>query len=128
MYTWPRAGFDLTLLVVIGTGCIISYKSNYHTITTTTASKIVMEFCVLQNATKCWAILLLIVMSIKEHAYKQYIQYCDRSMKGNEMKGKEMNMVEHLYIHIKPPPTPRNKLQSNMPYNTFQGNIEMRSP
>jgi hypothetical protein len=50
------------------------------------------------------AILLLIDMSIKEHAYKQYIQYCDRSMKGNEMKGKEMNMVEHLYIHIKPPP------------------------
>jgi len=71
--------------------------------------------------------LLLIDMSIKEHAYKQYIQYCDRSMKGNEMKGKEMNMVEHLYIHIKPPPTPRNKLQSNMPYDTFQGNIEMRS-
>jgi hypothetical protein len=48
-------------------------------------------------------------------------------MKGNEMKGKEMNMDEHLYIHIKPPPTPRNKLQSNMPYDTFQGNIEMQS-
>ena len=31
------AGFELTTLVVIGTDCIGSYKSNYRTITTTTA-------------------------------------------------------------------------------------------
>ena len=31
------AGFKLTALVVIDTGCIGSNKSNYHTITTTTA-------------------------------------------------------------------------------------------
>ena len=31
-----RAGFELTKLVVIGTDCIDSGKSNYHTITTTT--------------------------------------------------------------------------------------------
>ena len=31
------AGFELTMLVVIGTDCIDSYKSNHHTITTTTA-------------------------------------------------------------------------------------------
>ena len=31
------AGFELTTLVTIGTNCIGSYKSNYHTITTTTA-------------------------------------------------------------------------------------------
>ena len=30
------AGFELTTLVVIGTDCIGSYKSNYHTITITT--------------------------------------------------------------------------------------------
>jgi len=30
-------GFKLTALVVIGTDCIGSYKSNYHIITTTTA-------------------------------------------------------------------------------------------
>jgi hypothetical protein len=30
------AGFELTTLVVIGIDCIGSYKSNYHTITTTT--------------------------------------------------------------------------------------------
>jgi len=29
-------GFELTTLVVIGTDCIGSIKSNYHTITTTT--------------------------------------------------------------------------------------------
>jgi hypothetical protein len=34
------AGFKLTTLVVIGTDCIGSCKSNYHTITTTTASLI----------------------------------------------------------------------------------------
>jgi len=33
--TW--AGLQLTTLVVIGTDCIGSYKSNYHTITTTMA-------------------------------------------------------------------------------------------
>ena len=32
------AGFEITTLVVIGTDCISSYKSNYHTITTTTSS------------------------------------------------------------------------------------------
>ena len=31
------AGFELTTLMVIGTDCIGSYKSNYHTITATTA-------------------------------------------------------------------------------------------
>ena len=30
-------GFKLIMLVLIGTDCICSYKSNYHTITTTTA-------------------------------------------------------------------------------------------
>jgi hypothetical protein len=33
--TW--VGFELTTLVVIGTDYIVSYKSNYHTIKTTTA-------------------------------------------------------------------------------------------
>jgi hypothetical protein len=32
------AGFELTTLVVLGFDCIGSYQSNYHTITTTTAS------------------------------------------------------------------------------------------
>jgi hypothetical protein len=31
------SGFELTTLVVIGTDCIGSHKSNYHMITTTTA-------------------------------------------------------------------------------------------
>jgi hypothetical protein len=37
------AGFELTTLVVIGTDCIGSYKSNYHTITTATAPQIEMK-------------------------------------------------------------------------------------
>jgi hypothetical protein len=32
-------GLELTMLVVIGTNCIGSCKSNYHTITTTTAHR-----------------------------------------------------------------------------------------
>jgi len=36
-YTSPWNGIELTTLVVIGTDCIGSYKSTYHTITTTTA-------------------------------------------------------------------------------------------
>jgi ketosteroid isomerase-like protein len=32
-----RTGFELTTIVVIGTDCTGSCKSNYHTITTTTA-------------------------------------------------------------------------------------------
>jgi hypothetical protein len=32
-YTTPRVGFELTILVVIGIDCIVSCKSNYHTIT-----------------------------------------------------------------------------------------------
>jgi len=37
-YTSAWTGFELTTLVVIGTDCICSYKSNYYAITTTTAS------------------------------------------------------------------------------------------
>jgi hypothetical protein len=36
-YISPWSGFELTTLVVIGIDCIGSGKSNYHTITTTTA-------------------------------------------------------------------------------------------
>ena len=37
LYTSPLSRFALTLSVVIGTDCIGSCKSNYHTIITTTA-------------------------------------------------------------------------------------------
>jgi hypothetical protein len=40
-YTWISMGFELTTLVVIGTNCTGSCKSNYHTITTTTAPFII---------------------------------------------------------------------------------------
>ena len=38
-YTSSWAGFKLTTLVMIGTDCIGSCKSNYHTITATTPIK-----------------------------------------------------------------------------------------
>ena len=36
-YTSPWMGFELTALVMIGTDCLGSFTSNYHTIMTTTA-------------------------------------------------------------------------------------------
>ena len=39
MYSSPWSRFELTTSVVIGTDCIGSCKSNYHTTTATTASK-----------------------------------------------------------------------------------------
>ena len=41
-YTSAWAGFELTTLVVIGTDCTCSCKSNYHTIKTTTAPGILV--------------------------------------------------------------------------------------
>ena len=37
-------GFEFPTLVVIGTHCIGSYKSNYHTITTTTAADVSINY------------------------------------------------------------------------------------
>jgi hypothetical protein len=37
LYTSPWSKFERTTLEVIGTDCICSCKSNYHTITATTA-------------------------------------------------------------------------------------------
>ena len=39
-YTSPWTGFELTTSVVIGTDCTGSWKSNYHTITSTMAPKL----------------------------------------------------------------------------------------
>jgi hypothetical protein len=43
-YTSPWTGFKLTTLVVMGTDCTGSYKSNYHTIRTTTAPNFFVRF------------------------------------------------------------------------------------
>jgi len=43
LYTSPWAWFELTTSVVIGTDCIGSCKSNYHTITATTTPNVVMN-------------------------------------------------------------------------------------
>jgi hypothetical protein len=44
LYTSPWSRFKLTTSVVMGTDCIGSCKSNYHTITATTAPHIFMCF------------------------------------------------------------------------------------
>jgi hypothetical protein len=57
LYTSPWSRFKLTTSVVIGTDCIGSCKSNYHTITTTTAPFIIRE-C---NVTSLVYMLILIM-------------------------------------------------------------------
>ena len=47
LYTSPWSRFDLTTLVVIGTDCIDSYKSNYHTMSDTTAPWMLHTFIVI---------------------------------------------------------------------------------
>ena len=47
LYTLPWSRFELTTSVVIGTDCIGSCKSNYHTITATTAPILECLFCCL---------------------------------------------------------------------------------
>ena len=49
VYNSPFTVFELTTLVVICTDCIGSCKSNYHTITSTTAAKLIMEVCIFKN-------------------------------------------------------------------------------
>jgi hypothetical protein len=44
LYTSPWSRFELTTSVVIGTDCIGSCKSNYHTITATTAYMIIVDW------------------------------------------------------------------------------------
>ena len=48
LYTSPCSRFELTTLVVIGTDCIGSCKSNYHTITATTALKPLLTCCIIK--------------------------------------------------------------------------------
>ena len=49
--TVPKMGFEIKTLVVIGTDCTGSYKSNYRyqTITTTTAPKCIWYFVIVNN-------------------------------------------------------------------------------
>jgi len=43
LFTFPSSRFEPTTSVVIGTDCIGSFKSNYHTITATTAPKLLVD-------------------------------------------------------------------------------------
>jgi hypothetical protein len=55
------AGFELTMLVVIGTDCIGSCKNNYHTIMTTTA-----PICKLDPISHPSINIIIIILNLKE--------------------------------------------------------------
>ena len=48
LYTSPWSRFQLTTSVVLGTDCIGSCKSNYHTITVTTALYVIIHHVLIQ--------------------------------------------------------------------------------
>ena len=52
-YNSPWTGFELTILVVIGTDYISSCKSNYHTFTTTTAPQQFYQYQQKRHDTYC---------------------------------------------------------------------------
>jgi hypothetical protein len=57
LYTLPWSRFELTTSVVIGTDCIGSCKSNYHTITATMASS--FSICSLLTIHYIWTFFIL---------------------------------------------------------------------
>ena len=61
-------GFELTTLVVIGTKCIGSYKSNYHTITSTIAplDLLVINYCLIPVSLSFISIYLSIYLFAKQ--------------------------------------------------------------
>jgi hypothetical protein len=52
-YTSTWVGFYLTTLVMIGTDCIGSCKSNYHTITTAPSGRLEFIICIIWNSQTC---------------------------------------------------------------------------
>jgi len=56
------AGFELTNLVVISTDCIGSYKSNYHTIRTTTAPNCIGGVMVSMAATSVVGDIMVVII------------------------------------------------------------------
>ena len=76
-FTSPLAEFELTILVMIGTDCICSCKSNYHTITTTTAPLVYYYFINKMYSTfswKKWKIKKdLIVIKYKMHPICEFV-------------------------------------------------------
>jgi hypothetical protein len=76
------AGFKLTTLVVIGTDCIGSFKSNYHMITTTTAPTIIGT---------CFYIFLIIRYS--SHSLTRPFAKCHLSHNDTHIKGHHSSRV-----------------------------------
>ena len=73
LYTLPRSRFKLTTSVVIGTDCIGSCKSNYHTITAMTVPN---------NSSKYWWI-SFISMPGNRHAWSIHIDHSFKFLSGN---------------------------------------------
>jgi hypothetical protein len=70
MYTSHWSRFQLTTSVVIGTDWIGSCKSNYHTITVTTAQLIRVNF---HNLERCWTIMKKMSIDTDPTYYTEFV-------------------------------------------------------
>ena len=66
-------GFELTTLVMIGTDCIGSYKSNYHTMTTTTAPSTLLV--IVLTSEQFFSFTMVTICYILMRRYFQTISY-----------------------------------------------------
>ena len=83
--TWE--GFELTTLVVIGTDCISSCKSNYHTITTTTVRTGICMTCL----TYMYCIPILLLYNFQSNLCSCQYQNYHRSIKKKKSKMDAIN-------------------------------------
>jgi hypothetical protein len=97
LHTSPWSRFELTTSVVIGTDCIGSCKSKYHTITTTTAPRGIILFIIVYQfedtdvflSTFCKIYFNALIRNI--HVLKMTIEYnisdqCKITLKQNKTK------------------------------------------
>ena len=90
-YTATGVGFELTTLVVIGSDCIGSCKSNFHTITTTMVRLSLIQRLLCDN------IYQNISLQTKNHVKKPLIKIKKiKEKKKNKKKHKKPNKTKNI--------------------------------
>ena len=77
------AGFELTVLVVIGTDCIGLYKPNYHTVTTAPTLNVTAAYFIVYNPSPRihQDIFLIVPLIVQQLIYYCLTFRCDQAVK-----------------------------------------------
>ena len=97
LYAYPWSGFQLTTSVVICIDCIGNYKSNYHTITTTTPPVKAEEYCSECKTKLCqWCTNPhLLFKAFKYHNLTELL-----SIGPRELPHSKINCDTHTDVHV----------------------------